>query len=171
MPRRVVLFLAALSAACGPEQGHPPGSDDTGEPEGILCPSAWTEHDGGVWLQPTACLAWSPRAAEPMDWYAAVSPEEAVAGGCGANCDDDPGYCSELGAVGGLEGWRLPSRSELQDAGFAGPPLEPLDEPLWSRDSSSAMESMALQVDLSTPELELLMGKDQDGQVRCVVDL
>ena len=173
MPSRSIpLLLALFAVACEPDTGPPTGGDDSEQPDALPdCPGAWTEHDDGVWLQPSACLAWSLRAVAPMDWYAAVSPDEAVAGGCGQYCDDEPGYCAQLDAQGGISDWRLPSRRELEGAGESAPPLEPLDEALWSRDSSGAVESMAHQVKLSTPELEYLVGKEQDGWVRCVVDL
>jgi len=173
MTRLVALTLSLVLVGCeSDDPGPPTGGDDT-EATGDLpdCPGSWAEHDDGVQLQPSACLAWSPRADTSMDWYTAVSPEEAVAGGCGANCSDEPGYCAELGELGGIVSWRLPVRSELEAAGQGSPPLEPLEEALWSRDSSTAVESMAHQVKLSTPELEYLVGKDQDGWVRCVADL
>ncbi len=168
-----LLFVLALSA-CDKDPADLRRGDtgDTAPTSELpMCPGSWSEHDDGVWLQPVACLAWSPRAADTMDWYAAVSPDEAVAGGCGTHCDDEPGYCAELGELGDIATWRLPSRSELQDAGFAEPLFDGLEDPLWSRDSSTAMESMAHQVKLSTPELEFQVGKDQDGWVRCVADL
>ncbi len=173
MTRTVLVLLSFVCLGCDPaDSGPPTGGDDTA-PRGELpdCPGSWTAHDDGVQLQPSACLAWSPRADAAMDWFDAVSPDEAVAGGCGANCSDEPGYCAQLEVLGGIVHWRLPSRGELEAAGQGAPPLEPLEEALWSRDSSTAMESMAHQVKLSTPELEYLVGKDQDGWVRCVADL
>ncbi len=170
----ILLALSSTLAACENDPDRPPpgGDSDTGPTRELpACPGSWSEHDDGVWLQPSACLAWSPRADATMDWYAAVSPDEAVAGGCGQHCDDDPGYCAELGPLGGIADWRLPSRRELEDAGESMPPLEPVEEALWSRDSSTAVESMAHQVKLATPELELILGKDQIGWVRCVADL
>ena len=174
--RRPVLALATLAGmlcACDPEDSTPPiGGDDTEAPGALPdCPSSWwSEHEEGIQLQAAGCLAWSPRAEEAMDWFAAVGPEDAVAGGCGENCSEEPGYCDEL-VLAEITSWRLPSVLELEAAGSGKPPLEPLDEPLWSRDSNSAVESMAHQVKLSTPELEYLVGKDQDGWVRCVADL
>ena len=106
-----------------------------------------------------------------MSWYDAVSPEAAVAGGCSAHCTDEEGYCSQLGELGGVTGWRLPAIEELQELGFADPPLDPLEGYHWSRDSDVMMEEAALQADLTTPESTVIAGKDQDGEVRCVADL
>jgi hypothetical protein len=163
-------FLApcTLLLAC---EADPTTADDTG-PQSVLpaCPSAWTEHEEGVQLQPTACLAWSPRTEEQLDWYEAVGPEDAVAGGCGAHCSDEPGHCDELDLAGIID-WRVPSVVELEAAASGAPPLEPLDEPLWSRDSVAAAEDMAYQVELDTPELTFTQGKAQDGWLRCVADL
>ncbi len=173
MIRAAAISLILALSACEPATDSPPpgGGDDTEAPSALPdCPASWSEHDEGIQLQPVACLAWSPRADAAMDWFSAVGPEDAVAGGCGENCSDEPGYCDEL-ELAGITSWRLPARLELEVAGESDPPLEPLDEPLWSRDSSTAVESMAHQVKLSTPELEFLVGKDQDGQVRCVADL
>ncbi len=109
-------------------------------------------------------------AAEAMDWYAAVSPEDAVAGGCSAHCAEEPGYCAEL-ELAGIDSWRLPSKAELEAAGTDASPLEPLDSFLWSRDSVAVAEDMAYQVELEAPEQDFMQGKTQDGWVRCVADL
>ena len=162
------LLLPALALALGGCPAAPP--EDSGEPP-VDCTAVWTEFQDGVWLQPQACLAWSPRSEAPMDWYAAASPESGAAGGCTAHCPEEPGWCDGLAGLGGLARWRLPAGEELQDAGFSDPPLDPLDGLLWSRDSNSQAEEMALQIELSTPEALLLAGKDQDGWVRCVADL
>ncbi len=166
-----VALFAVLTAACDDDAKPNGGGDDTAAGEGLpQCPGTWNEHDDGVWLQPSACLAWSPVASSAMDWYAAASPEDATAGGCAVHCDDQPGYCADLD-TGGIGSWRLPSMDELQDAGFAEPPMEDLVGYLWSRDSSDAAESMAYQNELATPESVFMAGKDQEGLVRCVADL
>jgi hypothetical protein len=172
MPLRRIALLALLAAACEPDKDGPVGGDDTAPPELLPdCPASWwSEWDEGIQLQAAGCLAWSPRAEDAMDWFSAVGPEDAVAGGCGVYCSDEPGYCDEL-ELASIGSWRLPSKAELEAAGSGEPPLEPLEEPLWSRDSSSADESLAHQVKLSTPELTFVVGKDQDGWVRCVADL
>ena len=166
------VLLVVFVLACGEETQFPTGSagDDTASASLPSCPGAWKEHEEGVWLQPSACLAWSPLADGEMDWYAAASPEDAVAGGCAQHCDDEPGYCAGL-SVGGISSWRLPSLDELQAAGHAGPPMDDLEGLLWSRDSSDAAEDMAYQIELDTPEAVLMAGKSQEGLVRCVADL
>jgi hypothetical protein len=144
--------------------------DDTGSPP-VDCPATWTEHEDGVWLQPHACLAMSPRSEAPMDWYTAASPESSTAGGCSAHCAEEPGWCDDLAGLGGIARWRLPSLDELAAVAAAAPPLTPLDGYLWSRDSSPVHEDMASQIDLSQPYQVLLAGKDQEAWVRCVADL
>jgi hypothetical protein len=173
MPFPRIALLALLACACEPDKDSPPvGGDDTAPPETLPeCPTSWwTEWDEGVQLQASGCLAWSPRAEDAMDWFSAVGPEDAVAGGCGSYCSDEPGYCDELD-LAGITSWRLPSKAELEAAGSGEPPLEPLDEALWSRDSLPAAEDMAYQVVLDTTELDFMQGKDQAGWVRCVADL
>jgi hypothetical protein len=160
------LLSALLALGCPPSQAL----DDSGEPA-VACPSSWAAGEDGVWLQPHACLGWSPRSDEPMDWYAAASPESAVAGGCSAHCAEEPGWCDSLAGLGGIARWRLPSIEELQVAAETEPPLTPLDGYLWSRDTCAQMEDMAWQIELDNPLLQSAAGKDQDGWARCVADL
>jgi hypothetical protein len=166
--RFLLLVPFALLLACEPADSTP---EDSGPSSALpACPGSWSEHEEGVWLQPGACLAWSPRAQEPMDWYQSVGPEDAVAGGCGEHCSDEPGYCDEL-ELARIFDWRVPSVVELEAAAVGAPPLAPLDEALWSRDSVAAAEEMAYQVELDTPELTFTQGKAQDGWLRCVADI
>jgi hypothetical protein len=166
-PRRACA-LALLPALGCPED---PGPHDDSNAPAVVCPAAWAEHEEGVWLQPTECLAWSPCSEAPMDWYAATSPESAVAGGCSTHCAEEPGWCGDLHGLGGIARWRLPSLDELEAVAWADPPLTPLEGALWSRDSNPSHEEMASQLDLSQPSQVILAGKDQDAWVRCVADL
>lgn len=173
MSRSFPALIVLLVLGCDPDKTTPVGVGDDTAAAAVLpdCPASWwSEWDEGIQLQSAGCLAWSPRAGDAMDWFAAVGPEDAVAGGCGSYCSDEPGYCDEL-ELAGITSWRLPSKAELEAAGSGEPPLEPLDEALWSRDSLPAVEDMAYQVVLDTPELDFMQGKDQDGWVRCVADL
>ncbi len=171
MSRPTLILLCSLAMACGDEGDKPLGGDDSAIDTALpACPGAWREHDEGIWLQAHACLAWSPESTASMDWYAAVSPESAVAGGCSTHCDDEPGHCSQLDTAG-ITSWRLPSMDELQAAGHDSPPMDDLTDMLWSRDSVDMAEDMAYQMELETPEGVFMAGKDQDGMVRCVADL
>lgn len=167
---RARLAFALSMLPCLGCPGNAAPWDDTGGPA-VACPSTWAAHPDGVWLQPHACLAWSPRSEAPMDWYAAASPESATAGGCGAHCAEEPGWCDDLAGLGGIARWRLPSLDELEAVAYAEPPLDPLDGALWSRDSGGPGDELAWQLDLTNPSQQVMAGKDQDAWVRCVADL
>ncbi|MDP6933124.1 MAG: hypothetical protein QGG40_09415, partial [Myxococcota bacterium] len=113
---------------------------DSAVTSSVECADSWVS-EGQVVIEPDSCLRWSPRSEDEMDWYAAVDPDDAVAGGCTAHCDeDDVGWCDEVEGLEGLSGWRLPDIGELEDTALRSPPFDELEGYLWSRTSDDYME-------------------------------
>lgn len=159
-----LLLLAGLLAGggCGEggdaDRGNWSGdggeSGDSGSEGGEEgdCSGTWEQESSGAWVEPGACLAWSPLSESEMDWYTAE--------------DSGSGYCATLELDGGP--WRLPSLDELSAAALDDPPLEPLDVWLWSADEDANMDDMAWQVNLDRPKSAMAAGMSQPASVRCV---
>ena len=178
-----ITFLSLLSAVgCSSKESALPfggtadstesSSDDTSSSNTGTgdCGDEWTESDG-VHIQPGTCLAWSPRSEETMDWYSAVSSEDADRGGCGSDCPDEGsvGYCTIFDAMDGRTDWRIPSKEELKQASYEYPEFDNVEGRLWSRDTGSGSTSNAWTVDLSRAGAWMEMVKDDEGNsVRCV---
>jgi hypothetical protein len=135
---------------------------DTAEPHAsIACEMSWSEV-GGIAVDPVTCLGWSSRSEEPMTWHDAVSAAETT-----SEDASQTDYCADL-SEGGRDDWRLPDVETLESLSKRSPPLEPLDGDLWSR-SSDTIDELAWTVELSNPGLSLLLGKDDEAYVRCIV--
>ena len=150
--------LLALLLGCDADDGF----TDTapGSHAAIACEPSWTEVDG-IQVDPSTCLGWSSRSTETMTWHDAVSAAEAT----GDESEQD--YCADL-AEGGRDDWRLPDVLTLEKLSTRGPPLEPLDGLLWSA-TPDTVDTLAWTVELSNPGLSLLLGKDDEAYVRCIV--
>jgi hypothetical protein len=158
----------------GAADGTESSSDDTASSStgSTDCGDEWTESDG-VHIQPGTCLAWSPRSDDKMDWYSAVSEEDADRGGCGSDCPDPGslGYCTIFDSMDGRSNWRIPSKEELKQASYEYPEFENVEGRLWSRDTGSGSTGNAWTVDLSRAGGWMEMTKDDEGNsVRCVSD-
>ena len=141
------------------------GSDDPADTAAIshasiACETSWSEV-GGIQVDPISCLGWSSRSAETMSWHDAVSAAETSAD------ESERDYCAEL-SEGGRDDWRLPDVTTLEKLSTRSPPLEPLDGNLWSA-TSDTVDTLAWTVDLSNPGLSLLLGKEDEAHVRCIV--
>jgi hypothetical protein len=56
----------------------------------------------------------------------------------------------------------------LENLSTRGPPLEPLDGTLW-RATPDTVDTLAWTVELSNPGLSLLLDKNAQAHVRCIV--
>ena len=170
-------FIVVLAAACtGSNTPYIPGSggsdstaDDTGPSTGSCDFSEWTLV-GEAWVDPLTCMAWGPKTSF-MDWFEAVSPTEAIAGGCTSHCDEDGiGYCEDQAAIPDLNGsWALPSIANLEELALRDAPCDDLTGDLWSRDSDDTMNQLAWTADLTQPGMEVLLNKDSGANVRCMM--
>ena len=170
----LVLCLGACTGANAPYipgQGRPHTGQETGASAGDCAYAEWTQ-EGEVLVDPLTCKAWGPKTSS-MDWYSAVSPTEAIAGGCSSHCDDDgEGYCEDMGEIDGLSGdWGLPSIEDLEELALRNAPFTDLSGDLWSLDSDSNMNQLAWTADLTQPGMEVTLGKDSGAYVRCMLVL
>jgi hypothetical protein len=175
---RLPAALALMMACSGTDTPYLPGGgvakDSGGDSAGSGGPCPYTEWTaiGEAWVDPLTCTAWGPQEGS-MDWYEAVSPEEAIAGGCSSHCDeDDSGYCSDMEPVDGLDGsWALPSISDLEALALRAGPFEPLSGDLWSRSSDTYMNQLAWTADLDQPGMEVTLDKGSGAKVRCMLQI
>jgi hypothetical protein len=127
----------------------------------VACDTSWSESNG-VSVDPITCLGWSSRSTAQMTWHDAVSAAETSSSDA-----SETDYCADL-SEGGRDDWRLPDVETLEDISRRSPPLEPLDGNLWST-SSDSVDELAWTVELSNPGLALLLGKDSEAYVRCII--
>ncbi len=134
------------------------------------CSDSWTWDGEDVAIQPSSCLAWAEESQATMDWYAAVSPDEAQEGGCRDACPEEgEGYCVGIAGLGARSDWRMPNKSELLSAAQADPPWTVLDQWLWTLDTDSNVPENAWSVNLA--DGGAIWGKPKEGvelPVRCV---
>ena len=145
------------------------GETDSGSATCIY--TEWTQV-GEVWIDPLSCTAWGPKS-NSMDWYEAVSPSEAIAGGCTSHCDDDgEGHCADVGSIDGLAGpWALPSIETLEQLALRDAPFEDPGGDLWSRTSDTNMNQLAQTVDLNQPGMSVTLDKNSGAYVRCMLNV
>ncbi len=138
-----------------------PGSEETS----FSCPDSWAQ-EGDSWLDPVDCLAWAPLSDDNHTWHEAISPNEAINGGCSNNCDEDAenNYCTNLDLDG--RSWRLPSVSQLERLADRDLPFFDLEFSLWTMESASP-ESLAWTLDLSQPGAQMAQDKGNPQRVRC----
>ena len=133
------------------------------------CPDEWT-FEGDVAIQPGTCMAWSEESQATMDWYAAVSPEEAIEGDCRDACPEEgDGYCAGIAGLGGRDDWRMPNKDELFNVAQTSPPWDLLDQWLWTLNTDANVPDNAWTVNLS--DGGSTWGKPKEGTdlpVRCV---
>ena len=170
--------ILSLAIACtGTDTPYIPGGGSSHDSAGDSATTGdcsyteWTQ-TGEVQVDPLSCIAWGP-ISETMDWYEAVSPTEAIAGGCTSHCDDDgEGYCEDMGEIDGLAGaWALPSIADLEALALRDAPFEELSGDLWSRTSDENMNQLAWTADLSQPGMEIILDKGSGAKVRCINDV
>ena len=134
------------------------------------CGNDWTFDGESVAIQPGSCLAWAEESQATMDWYAAVSPEEAQEGNCRDACPEEgEGYCAGIAGLGGRDDWRMPNKDELFSAAQADPPWDQLDQWLWTLDTDANVPENAWSVNLA--DGGATWGKPKEGvdqPVRCV---
>jgi hypothetical protein len=169
----LLLIGSWLSGCGGSEDDIPagantiPGTDETSTSSGC----AYTEWswEGSSLVDPLTCLAWSDRSAT-MTWYEAVSADEAVAGGCTANCDieGEGDYCADLDAGDGFSDWKLPSEELLSELALRAAPFDDLSGDLWTRDSDSTFDQLAWTVELDQAGQQITLDKNSGAYVRCV---
>jgi hypothetical protein len=177
----LVLFISLMS--CGDPSKPPIPMASSGEADADTdadadadadadsdCGDSWTFDGEGVAVQPGSCLAWSDESDASMDWYTAVSLEEAVEGDCRDDCPEEgDGYCASIAGLGGRDHWRMPSKTELFSAAQADPPWTELDQWLWTLDTDANVPENAWAVNLS--DGGATWGKPKEGvdqPVRCV---
>ena len=165
--------ISIILYACGEKPIQVPGgtqnqNTNTENTEQVECAESWEQAEEGYWLDPTACVAWSPLS-DTLNWFEAVSSSEASTGGCDQICDLDEAvnYCADL-SLGGLS-WRTPSIAELKDVTTRNPPFSNLDADLWSRDSDP-LDELAWTANAEQPGMEISLDKTGLANVRCIAD-
>jgi hypothetical protein len=176
-----ILFLGLLACGNPPKSSFPTAASsdadadtdsdtDTDADADGDCADEWVFESQDVAIQPGSCLAWSEESQATMDWYAAVSPEEAIEGDCRDACPEEgEGYCAGIAGLGGRDDWSMPSKQELFDVAQSDPPWNGLDQWLWTLDTDANVPDNAWSVNLS--DGGATWGKPKEGvelPVRCV---
>ena len=152
-------MLAAVLSGCTDKTTGDSGETTTAA---IECEVDWIDVNGIV-VEPIVCLGWSPRSADPMTWHEAISANETT-----HSDDDATDYCASL-SFGGRDDWRLPDAGTLEYLSTHAPPLDEPDGDLWSSSTDTVATDLAWTIDLSNPGISILLGKDSDAYVRCIV--
>jgi hypothetical protein len=158
-----------MASSSGGDADTDTDADADGDADGD-CDESWAWDGEDVAVQPVTCLAWAEESQATMDWYSAVSPEEAEEGGCRDACPEEgEGYCAGISGLGGRDDWRMPNKAELFSAAQASPPWEQLDQWLWTLDTDANVPDNAWSVNLA--DGGATWGKPKEGvelPVRCV---
>jgi len=136
----------------------------------VDCGSEWSWETEDIAIQPSTCLAWTEESQLSMDWYTAVSLEEAEEGGCRDACPEEgEGFCAGLAGLGGRDDWRMPNKTELISVAQGDPPWDDLDQRLWTLNTDPNVPDNAWCVSLADPGSTLGMPKEgTELPIRCV---